>query len=289
MGRCQVRVRVVQMLNHQVNCLSNTDGWKCDAFVPLPFMFNFKIFNYESEEKIMAKKIMVKNMDFVSLSDYNVASFEIIRLSAEKSNELAPLREERKKILEERAKALEKEGAVLDEVLRNYSIDDVERRISAVNEKYKAPLAECAKAQNKVLKLVNPNTFYAYAIAMDSTDSVFNATGEFVYTKNNGDVERVKVGAKDTFYQCIKSLYDDLGAFGTDDKKAMDKLIKFHAKRVGGLKFDRKTQDNVLKKKTEVVNALIRDIIKYLEVRGVIEVADNGAITKVEKKVESVA
>lgn len=230
----------------------------------------------------MSRKINVKNMDFESLSNYNVASLEIIRLTNEKAEALKPLREKKNAILEERKKALAVEGAKLEDVLRTYSLDVVESEISAVNFKYSEPLREATKAQNKVLKLVNPNTFYAYAVSMKSQDKLFNATGEYTYPKKNGENETVKIGAKDTFLNCIKKLYEDLGAYGTDDKKAMDKVVQYHAKRVGGLKFDRKTQDNILKKKPEITNALVRDVIEYLKVRGIITIAEDGTISKVE-------
>ena len=224
-------------------------------------------------------KVNVKKMDFVSLSDYNKASVEIIRLTAEKSAELKPLREQRTAILAERTKALAEEGAVLDDVLRKYSVDKVDAEIQSVNLKCAEPLRECAKAQNKVLKMVPANIFYAYAVSMDSMDSLFNATGEFTYEKKNGEHETVKIGSRGTFLACIKSVYADLGATGLDDKGALDKVVKFHAKRIGGLKFDRKTQDNVLKRKAEITNGLVRDIIAYLEARGTITVAEDGSIT----------
>ena len=230
----------------------------------------------------MSKKIMVKAMNFEALSDYNVASLEIIRLTEAKALELKPLREAKAQILEARKSDLAK-GIALDEVLTTHSLDKVEAEISAINFKYSAPLSECVKAQNKVLKLVNANTFYAYAVAMDSKDSLYKATGDFTYEKKSGEHETVKIGAKDTFFNCIKSLYVDLGAYGCDDTKAMDKVVQFHAKRVGGLKFDRKTQSNVLKKKSEVVNGLVRDVIEYLKVRGVVTVNEDGSLAKVER------
>lgn len=235
----------------------------------------------------MSRKINVKNMDFTSLSNYNVASQEIIRLTNEKAEALKPLREKKAQILEERKKALAVEGAILEDVLKTYSLDVVEAEISAVNFRYAEPLREATKSQNKVLKLVNPNTFYAYAVSMNSMDKLFNATGEFTYEKKNGEHETVTIGAKDTFLACIKKLYEDLGAYGTEDKKAMDKVIQFHAKRIGGLKFDRKTQDNVLKKKAEVTNGLVRDIIEYLKVRGIVTVAEDGTLTKVVAEAEA--
>lgn len=235
----------------------------------------------------MSRKINVKNMDFASLSNYNIASLEIIRLTEEKAAALKPLREKKAAILEERKKALAVEGAVLEDVLRTYSLDVVEAEISAVNFRYAEPLREATKSQNKVLKLVNPNTFYAYAVSMNSMDKLFNATGEFTYEKKNGEHETVTIGTKDTFLACIKKLYEDLGAYGTGDKKAMDKVIQFHAKRIGGLKFDRKTQDNVLKKKAEVTNGLVRDIIEYLKVRGIVTVAEDGTLTKVMAEAEA--
>lgn len=232
---------------------------------------------------IMSKKINVNHMNIEALSNYNVASLEIIRLTEEKANVLKPLREKKAQILAERTKALAVEGAVLDDVLRQYSTDKVDAEISAVNFQYAEPLREATKSQNKVLKLVNANIFYAYAICMDSMDSMFKVTGEFTYEKKNGEHESVKIGTKDTFYNCIKSLYEDLGAYGTEDEKSMAKVINFHAKRVGGLKFDRKTQDNVLKKKAEITNGVVRDVIKYLESRGTIIIAEDGSIKKVEK------
>lgn len=227
-------------------------------------------------------KIKVKNMDIVSLSNYNVASVEMVRLNKEKVEELAPLKAEKAQILEQRAKALEVEGANLDDVLREFSTDKVEMQISAVNYKYSQLINECVKAQNKVLRLVNPNLFYAYCVSMDSMDSLFKATGEFTYIKNNGDAVTVKIGKNDTYFNCIKSVYEQLGATNTEDEKAMAKVIQFHAKRIGGLKFDRKNQILVFKKKTELTNGLVRDIISYLEVRGFITVAEDGTITKVQ-------
>lgn len=237
----------------------------------------------------MAKKIMVKKMDFDALSTYNKASVELVDLMEKKANELKPLREERKSIIAKRTEALAKEGAVLDDVLREFSVDKIDMAIDSVNEKYKKPLAECDKAMNSVLKRLNPNTFYAYAVAMDSKDTMYNVTGEFTYTKSNGEVESVVITAQHTFFKCIKAFYEDLGAFCTDDSKAMAKVVGYHAKRVGGLKFDRKTQDNVLKKKSEVCNSLVRDVINYLVYRGVVEESVDGTLTVVTKEEEQTA
>jgi len=233
----------------------------------------------EYEVFIMSRKINVKAMDIESLSNYNVASFEILRLTAEKNAELKPLKDERTAILEARKKDLE-DGMALDEVLKKHSLDLIDSKIASVNFKYIKPMQEATKAQNKVLKLVNPNTFYAYVVSMDSMDSMFNATGEYKYEKKNGEIETIKIGSKDTFAKCIKKLYEDLGALGLEDEKAMDKVVKYHAKRVGGLKFDRKSQNNVLKKKSEIQNGLVRDVINYLVARGVVTVAEDGTITR---------
>lgn len=226
----------------------------------------------------MARKITVKFMDFESLSNYNVASVKLVALNNAKNEELKPLKEEKATILQNRAEALKVEGAVLDDVLREFSTDLVDMKINEVNFRYAEPMRECMKEQNKVLKLVNPNLYYAYCVSMESLDSCFNATGSYNYINKNGDNVSIKIGANDTFQKCIKKLYEDLGAGKVNDDIAIDKLVKFHAKRIGGLKFDRKSQSNVLKKKTELSNALVRDVITYLEIRGVVSVAEDGSL-----------
>lgn len=228
----------------------------------------------------MSRKINVKTMDMQSLSDYNVASVELLRLNAEKAAEVAPLREERKTILAKRAEALSKEGAVLDDVLREFSLDAIDMKINAVNNKYAEPLKECAKAQNKVLRLIPADLVYAYKVSMDSKDSLFKATGTCTYEKKSGETVTVIINNKNTFFAGVKTVYEQLGALGTDDNKAMDKLVQYHTKRIGGLVFNRRTQENMYKKQSELANGLVRDIINYLVQRGVVTVAEDGSLNK---------
>lgn len=116
---------------------------------------------------IMAKRINASTITKKAanaLSEYNHATLELRILSAEFKEDMSALNEERDTILENREKALE-EGVSIDKVTVDFSTVDVDKRIRARSEKYKADCEPHRNAQREARKLVPKDIYESYKTA----------------------------------------------------------------------------------------------------------------------------
>lgn len=115
----------------------------------------------------MSKKInasTITNQAISMLSSYNQATLELRSLANTFKAENDKLYAEKDEILNNRQKALDN-GESIDKVAVQYSTVDVDKRIRALSEKYKADCEPWRAAQRNARKLVPKDVYESYKAA----------------------------------------------------------------------------------------------------------------------------
>ena len=233
-------------------------------------------------------KINVKTITPVAianLSDYQVAVIAQVKIRNKYRELLDSAEEELQKIKDARKKALE-EGQERDAVIVKYDTTDAEAKITALEVARKNELKPYQESINTVLKMIDKDFYPAYCLYQKTAN--VNASGDIEI--GSGDkVTKYTIGKDKTFMAICREFLRGLGCSYLDNEKDMKKATNAIVVWTSGQKLDNKTGGLKDRTKSDARNVLVRACIKFLVEQGAIKVADDGKITKVEKKAEEVA
>lgn len=219
----------------------------------------------------MAKKInlgTINNATMKKLSQFNVAVYKLRDLASEKNKELQVLEAERLVITKKRQEA-QANGKTLDEVIREYSVVEIEGKIGDLEKKYKELMEDHKKNKKDIPSSLVPAGLYnAYQLAMQKGDLA--AKGWLIIEKKSGD-EKYEIDK--SFKDQIKDFLVNIGCDASNNT-ALDKFVTVMSVRTAGMIQCNKGEHYVKVKSVYQFNTIfVRAFLEYC-------INDKGVITK---------
>lgn len=174
-------------------------------------------------KKINFGTINEKAMD--SLSTYHKSYQTLRELRSEYKKDMDAFSIEESKILENRKNDLEA-GLPTDEVIRKWSLEEVQTKIRARKVKLDKECEPFNKSKREALNLIDNELYNAYIVSMKKGS--FSATGTTI-------VGNKIYNSSKSFTEMISNFLNDIGALGQDNATALNKFVQIMAVRTSGM------------------------------------------------------
>ena len=194
-------------------------------------------------------------------SNFNVAFMTLRKLREQYKADSAIIEEERAKILENRKNDLDA-GIPLDTVLVKWSTVEVDKKQTALDNKYEADCAPHKEAKKQAMALLDPNLYYGYLLAQQKGSLASKGTVTLKKGKKSEEIDLDK-----SYVDMIKAFLVSIDAGHSDDVKAVSKLANILAVRTSGMIKANKGTDYVkTKSATQYNELLLCNLLQYMVV-----------------------
>lgn len=227
----------------------------------------------------MSKKINFGTINAESLSvlsDFNVAIFELRKLSETRKADVAKVEKEMDDLREKREKAISDKTMTRDEAISAYSLEECYTKIAAINVKYDADCKPYKEAQKKALELVDDSIYYAYVLSNEKGS--LGATGTLTLKKGKKS-EEIKV--EKSLKNSVRGFAEKIGCTGAENETALEKFATTMSLRVSGNKRKNKGDEYVGEKTASQFRSdFIYNFLQYTIIeKGVITQSDNHTLS----------
>lgn len=208
-------------------------------------------------------------------SKFNVAFMTLRSLREKFKSDLAVLQAEKDKILENRENDINN-GIPLDTVLVKWSTVDIDRKITALTNKYEDACEPHKEAKKAAMKFLDVNLYYGYLLAQNKGSLASKGSVTVKKGKGTQTIELDK-----SYVDMIKSFLADIGAGHANDDKAVSKFANVLAVRTSGMIKANKGVDYVkTKSATQYNELLLCNVLQYMVVdKGILVQADDFSLS----------
>ena len=236
----------------------------------------------------MSKNIIMNtiNSEFISsVSDFNVARYEISRLYGIRRKEEEKANELEKAVRENRQKAIEG-GMSLDDAISRYPMTEADSIRIKAKAAFETAAEPFQKMKREAFKAVPDSIYYAYALTIEK--GMLDAKGILRIQKGKSIEER-KV--ERSFKAEIRDFLVSIGAGMTDNETALNKCAEALRTWTAGAVNDNKSDSQLLKAKGKNLfrEQFLRAFIQYGVSRNYLVVNANHTVTVREFKTEEKA
>ena len=190
------------------------------------------------------------------LSGFSVAREVLKDLRASYNADMDVLKDELAAIKDKRQKAIS-DGMTADEAISAFSIENINARINARTEKFKAACEPHNKAKKEACSMVPDSIYHAYALSMEKGDC--GATGKLIIKKGKKEEEYT---VEKSFKMYIVDFLEEIGC-KSDNATAIRKFADVMKTWTGGMIKSENEDYLKLKSATQFKELFVRAFLQY--------------------------